>query len=132
MNEATLKGALVKLVRQKYPSYVVERTEDKFTHGTPDLSITGNKINSRWEVKYANPHFKVKGIQELTMRRLAYAGYAFFLIYWESRSGERRTIIVDPEHINLPVEQHGNYIKGFDHHWVAGNIHEVHHDNVRS
>ena len=82
MNEASLKQALVALMRAELAPFVIFRHEDRITSGIPDISVTGNRHTSWWEVKFANPDFKCPGIQELTALRLAAAGHAcFFVIY---------------------------------------------------
>lgn len=128
MNEAKLKADLVHTVRQMFKKFVVERSEDRQIHGIPDINITGNKRNSRWEVKHANPGFECRGIQELMMIRLDLAGYARFIVYWEK--GEiKRTYIVKPSDIGKPIEEWDTFTEGFSHIWVVEAIRKVHYDN---
>jgi len=69
------------------------------------------------EVKYADPDFDTKGIQELTMLRLRRAAYtAFYVIYRQTE--EQRTYIVYPEHIGEDFDNHQVSAPGFNHDWV--------------
>lgn len=103
MNETVLKVSLVQVARS-YKGFVVIRHEDRFTHGIPDLSITYKKRTFWLEVKYADPKFSTKGIQELTMMRLALAGFAYFIIYYE-KGKEKRTFIVHPKDIGKSFDE---------------------------
>lgn len=127
MNEATLKAALVKEAREALRGWVIIRHEDHFTHGIPDISFTGLGQTTWIEAKYANPKIKMKGIQELTMKRLAAAGRAKFLIYWEKGS-EKRTYLVDPADIGNPMESWTKFTDGFNHIWVVEYIKGDHGD----
>lgn len=131
MDESKLKGALCDVARQTLKSFVIIRHEDRFTHGIPDISIDGNKTCTWLEVKYANPGFKTKGIQELTMLRLALASHAYFVVYWE-RNKEKRTYIVDPCDIGKDMNSWERFRDGFNHQWVVEFIKGVHNDNNRS
>jgi len=128
MTEAILKGNLVKELRLSFPSFVIIRHEDSFTHGIPDISIDGNKITSWIEVKYANPTFASKGIQELTMLRLANASHAFYVVYFE-KAGNKRTYFIAPHDIGNSIESWCNYVDGFNHKWIIENIKGVHYVN---
>ena len=98
LDEAVLKGQLMEEFRTQLPSnFVCIRHEDKFTHGIPDISITGYGRTLWLEVKYFNPDLISKGIQELTMRRLAVAGMARYVVYSEVTA---RTYIVPPKSIH--------------------------------
>lgn len=127
MSEADLKGKLVKLLREKYPGYVIWRIEDGTTSGIPDLIVNGNKITSYWEIKFANPAFRVKGIQERTAIQLARVGLAKFIVYWE-KDDDRKTYIVDPRDINKPITSWENFVPGFNHTWLVSQIGAVHGD----
>lgn len=126
MDEAALKGKLCDLIRKVKPRYVVLRLEDRFTHGIPDISITGNQRQSWWEVKKASPKFTGQGIQELTMLRLARQCEAFYLVYYEVKK-EQRTYIIHPTKIGIPLEDLP-YEEGFNHEHVLATILQVHHD----
>ena len=118
MTEAALKGDLVKRFRTRLPAAVILRHEDRFTHGIPDISITYGKRTIWLEVKLADPNFTSKGIQDLTMLRLANAGFGWFVVYW-TKNKEKRTYIVDPKDIGKPIEEWENYFDGFNHDWVV-------------
>ena len=129
MNEAQLKGALIKEARILLPtSYVVIRHEDRFTHGLPDISVTGNRITSWWECKLANPNFSSKGIQELTMLRLMRSGFAFYIVWVYNEIG-RYTYIVNPNDIGKPITEWTHSVEGFDHKWLVEEIRKVHNDH---
>ena len=128
MTESTLKADLVKKARAILKGWEILRHEDRFTHGIPDITFTGLKRTSWWEAKYATPGFKVKGIQELKTRRLALAGLAFFVVYWEV-AGEKRTYIVDPCNIRDDISSWKRFTVGFNHEWVIGFIKEAHGNN---
>ena len=95
MNESTLKSQLMDVIKKELPTYVPIRHEDVRTNGIPDLSLTGHGWTSWWEFKYADPHFEIQGIQELTMLRLARAGFARYVI-WQTIDEVQRTFIVHP------------------------------------
>jgi len=126
MNEAQLKTALMQYLRGALKRYVIIRHEDRFTHGIPDISATGEGVTSWIEVKHANPRFKTKGIQELTMLRLSRAGLAFFVVYWE-QDKHQKTFIVDPAHIGNPMVTWSNQVDGFSHQFVQSYLEELHH-----
>ena len=123
--EAELKRTLVKLLRETYPNFVIWRIEDPTTSGIPDIIIVGNKITSFWEVKHAIPKFKVKGIQGLSMDRLAREGLAHFIVYYEDKNA-KRTYIVSSSEIDNPVATWVYYTSGFDHEWLVRRIGDVH------
>ena len=128
MNEATLKSAVCRKLRAALPDFVIERHEDKMTHGYPDLSVTGNKKCTRWEFKFANPDFESKGIQTHTMVRLARAGYAWYIVYVNDKHGQR-VFIVEPKDIRKPISEWRGHIptaEGFNHDWVIEKIKEEH------
>lgn len=120
--EAKFKGELVKLIRIELPTFVVIRHEDHFTHGIPDISVTGNKKTLWIEIKFANPNFKSKGIQEVTMLRLSARGHAFYVIYRQTKEKEEYTYVVDPKEIGSDINSWINYVPNFDHAWVIENI----------
>lgn len=122
MTEAELKAKLVLKLRTQHKNYVVLRHEDRFRVGIPDMSVTGNKITSWWEAKYANPHVRSRGAQELAMLRLGRAGIAYYIIYHEE-GGIRRTGIVHPGEIKTLA---GAWVEGFDHQFVIDFIMRIH------
>jgi len=84
VTEATLTRALVKVLRAGLPGAVVIKHADRFTAGVPDLSVTWGGRTTWLEVKYANPRLLSRGIQDLTMRGLARAGSAYYVVYFAS------------------------------------------------
>lgn len=107
--EAKLKSNLMIMLRQALPKYVLFRHEDKFTSGIPDISITGFAKTSWFEVKHATPDFDSPGIQELTMLRLAAAGFhARYIIFTEDKNGDfKKTFIIHPKYIKLFSQKDG-------------------------
>lgn len=95
VNEASLKGDLVRELRASLPGAVVLRHEDKITSGIPDISVTLGRVTTWLEVKLAAPSFSSKGIQALTCRRLARQGSCLYVIYGP---GEQTTVC-HPEHL---------------------------------
>jgi len=125
MKESVLKANLVKTLRESLRTFVIMRLEDRISSGYPDIVISGNKITSWIEVKYGNPNFASKGIQELTMLRLASAGFASYIVYWE-KLAQKRTYIVEPKDIGKPIIEWMNYVEGFDHSFVLGKVRLIH------
>jgi len=105
--------------------FVALRHEDVRTAGIPDLSLTGHGKTSWVEVKHGTPDFDSQGIQELTMLRLAAAGYARYLIYLENKDGSnKRTLIVHPKKLGT-LEPEAE-CDGHNHRWVADFFMERH------
>jgi hypothetical protein len=131
MTESSLKSALMLVLKKQLPSFVALRHEDIRTNGIPDASITACGKTSWWEFKFARPNFDSSGIQELTMCRLAAAGFARYVIWWETAKGNgQRTLIVTPKEVS---QHHGNgeclpefSTAGFDHKWLVNEIRKVH------
>lgn len=124
-SETKLKAALVETIRARIPSAIVFRHEDKLTHGIPDISITGYKKTIWIEAKFANPGFKSRGIQELTMRRLARAGYAFYVVWEINVLNQAFTYIVPTQEIGASTGSWENFRAGFDHRFITDYISEV-------
>lgn len=125
ISEATLKSELAKLARVVLAPWIIFRHEDKFTHGVPDFSITGNRRTSWLEAKFANPKFETKGIQELTMLRLAKNGIAFYPVY-SLVDGCKMTYLVHPSEIGKPRTTWSNCVEGFNHLWVLEEVKKEH------
>jgi hypothetical protein len=130
--EASLKAALMLSLRQQLPGFVCQRHEERFTAGWPDISVTGHRRTSFWEVKHGTPSWQSRGIQDLTMLRLARASFhARYIIYHEQR-GVKRTLIIRPEllHDVQPGHMRDDQIDaqcpGFDHAWLTEHIKWVH------
>ncbi|MCG3774243.1 MAG: hypothetical protein JW395_1061 [Nitrospira sp.] len=128
MTEAELKAELCAEGRLRLPGWEIIRHEDLFTHGIPDMTFTGAGKTTWIEAKHATPGFKVKGIQKHRMKRLALAGNAFFLVYWE-KGTVKRTYIVAPKDIDLGPVEWTTFTEGFDHTWVLRYLWRLHGNN---
>lgn len=112
------------------PHAVIIRHEDVRTGGIPDMSVTLYGKTTWWEAKHGTPDFESPGNQELMMMRLAAAGYARYIIWWESASGiGKRTLIVHPREVHerknwLLISEEAT--SDFDHRWLARKILERH------
>lgn len=125
--ESSLKSAFMAQLHKDLPAYIAIRHEDVRTAGIPDLSITARNITSWWEFKHGTPKFKSSGIQELTMLRLAQAGFARYIIWLEDRDGSnKQTLIVQPSQLStLQAERH---CLGFNHAFLTDFIQGVHNE----
>lgn len=96
MNETAFVSKVVKQLRVD-PRFIAFKHADRFTHGVPDVSLTGNDFTSWWEFKVADPTFDLPGIQELTCKRLdSYGFYCRFIIADETSD---RLLVVRPREI---------------------------------
>lgn len=124
MLESQPKAGLVKLARATLQGFVVQRHEEHFTHGVPDISVMGLQRASWWEVKLAQPDetgrlvFKSKGIQELTMLRLSVAVMAWHIVYSIDNDESKRVHIVQPSKLSQ-WESSPYSAKGFNHKYVV-------------
>lgn len=134
MNETSLKADLMECMRTNLRGFIGLRHEDKLQAGIPDISVTGLGRTSWWEAKFADPDFTSRGIQELTMLRLAAAGHARYLIYDASKFVPR-ILIVHPKHFKEWATEFEAWVdcradaKGapiFDQKWVVDHIRRVH------
>ncbi len=132
MTEASLKSAFMLAVGKQLLGFVALRHEDIRTSGIPDLSITGFGKTSWFEFKVANPQFHGTELQELTMLRLAAAGFARYLVWSENKNGTgKRTLIIHPKEVfkknghvsEMEIEA---FCVGYDHRWVCSYIRERH------
>jgi hypothetical protein len=115
----------MEMIKLHLPGFVAIRHEDVRRSGIPDLSLTGHGKDSWLEIKHGDPDFDSEGIQELTMLRLAAAGYARYLIYMEDKDGgNKRTLIVHPKHLGDLEPEAG--CMGHDHRWVVEFLRERH------
>lgn len=135
MTEATLKSALVKVIPEVMPGAVVQRHEDIFRKGGPDMSVTWNKMTSWWEVKFGRPTIKTTGIQRLTCQRLADQGHCYYIIYRqklvmdltaEEGEVEKKTVHIQDARSLSEWMSSGNTFDGFNHRVVAAFIMQVH------
>tara|TARA_R110000824_G_scaffold167181_6_gene343982 strand:+ start:3446 stop:3844 length:399 start_codon:yes stop_codon:yes gene_type:complete len=123
-SEATLKTALMKEMRAQLCGAVLFRHEDKYTSGIPDISTTFNGCTIWWEVKYAKPSIRDRGIQHFTCNELARNGKCFYIVYYQKKD-EKQTRIVHPQFIHdglTPIAS----TKGFNHSWVITRIKAAH------
>ena len=125
MDESILKSQLGKEFRYRLPSYFFARHEDVRTSGQPDINVTGGRSKrTTWiEVKYANPDFKSKDIQLLTMCRLEAVGSALYVIYEETLDGIKQTYVFPPSQYAS-----GRWVAtpGFDHKRVVLAVRDIH------
>ena len=96
------------------------------SHGMPDISVTGNGTTTWIEAKFANPKFDSKGIQELTMRRLASTSHAFYVVWRMAKNGEVSTHIVTPNDIGTDPDEWTDFTNGIDHIFVIDRLKEIH------
>lgn len=123
--EAELKSRFcAELLRQLSGFYILSYA----TNGAPDRSIVGAGFQSNWEAKHATPDFKSLGDQELMMCRMAVAGHARYIVWYE-KGAIQRTMIVHPKKVmhrtgwNLEAEAS---CSGFDMRWLVGEVRKAH------
>lgn len=128
MNERELKAKTIKAMRIE-KGFVTLPHEDHCTSGIPDMTTTGFNKTIWWEFKHANPDFANRGIQLLTMRRLAMFGSAYYIVFREVGK-EKSTHIVDPENIEKDITTNSRFwAYGFDIEWLVKLIKVLHNDN---
>lgn len=86
ITEGKLVTALIKTLRERLPGCVILKHHDTITAGIPDLSVTGDGLTVWLEVKFANPRISTRAVQEDLMRRLARAGHAYYVVYFDDRT----------------------------------------------
>lgn len=117
-DESGLKAALLKEMRLQLPGFVIQAHADGLRSGVPDWSVDGNGRTSWLEFKHATPDFSSRGIQELTMLRLAAASYARYVVWWENAQGTgKRTLIVHPKNLKDLVPE--AWCVGHNHRWLV-------------
>jgi hypothetical protein len=79
--EGRLNRELTIALRTVMPGAVVFKIADRATSGVPDISLNWQQQHVWIETKRASALFQSKGVQELTMRRLAAQGQAWYVIY---------------------------------------------------
>ena len=128
MNEATLKGQLVKTCERHMAGAVVLRHEEIFTAGYPDMTVTWRGKTVWLEAKYVVPRFRSRGLQEDTCKRLASQGVCYYVLY-EDRGKGKRTKIVHPSCIQKYKDdtEDAQYFEteGFDHNFVANFVRQI-------
>ena len=118
MTEHQITARLLRVLRETLTGYVIIKHADSYNFGLPDVSATGDKMTSWWEIKHANPIFKSRGVQWRTCCRLAEAGICYYIIF--SEEPQRTTIISPP--LLTSWRTHSIYKSGFDYQWVAAFI----------
>jgi hypothetical protein len=120
MDEAYLKGRLVKTLREAMPGAVVTRHEDKLQAGIPDISVAWRGITSWVEVKHwrrGRPS-RLTALQNARLHDLRSSGVpAYCLTYYEYPL--KRTALED-----RPGHEVG--ASGYDHEWAAETIRSAH------
>lgn len=127
MTEADVRAKLVKLLRSQAPMWEVFRHEDHYTTGVPDISVTGNKRTSWWEVKLVDdtkPAIKQKGLKHEKMVVLAREGFARYIIF-DARKGEKQIRVVPPDQF-YEWQIAGHAVIGFDYQYVVSFIRAAH------
>jgi len=124
-HESELKSKLLEKFRVMMPGFVQMSHEDFRQVGHPDWSVTGFARTSWWEFKHGTPNFESHGRQELTMLRLAAAGYSRYVIWHENAdSTNKRTLIVHPTKIkDLEPE---DWCTGFDFNFILSVMRKAH------
>ena len=119
MTEASLKSDLVRILRHELRGSVVLRHEDKLTSGIPDISVTWRRMTVWLEAKFLNPSFYSKGIQTLTLKRLASAGHCFYVLY-QKEGAEFTTNIIEPYSILENIIEGGEWTSdGINHYLIV-------------
>lgn len=125
--EAALKAAFMRELEDQLPYFVVQLFASA---GSPDRSITGNRVTTHWEGKHGTPGFVSHGIQELFCMRLALQGHCRYVLWQETASGkDQRTLIVHPKMMH---ERRGSVVTpeawqiGYDMRWLVTQVRKAH------
>lgn len=98
VSEATLKAALMRLVRERMPDSVSFRHEDKLTSGVPDISIVRIGHTLWLEAKFLNPDLDANGIQARNLVKLWHpSGGRSWALWWDNRKPRKGTHFVHPD-----------------------------------
>lgn len=132
-NEAPLRKELCDLMKIEFPGCVVQRFEDLFTAGYPDIANTYRKKTVWLETKHAAPTLNVTTLQLTRGYQLQLQGYCYFIIYSDRKKTGPRTVIALPSEIS---EDHKSWTTpdvrmcaGFDHTFVTNFLKGVFHDS---
>lgn len=124
-HEIELKGKLMEAIRARFAGVVAFPHQDVVSIGIPDISLTGFGRTTWWECKHGTPDFESQGRQELTMLRLAAAGFARYIIWHENADGtSKRTLIVHPKQIGDLIAE--EWCVGFNFQFVVDYMKRVH------
>lgn len=148
-SELELQAELIPTIKAAFRGRVAEvvRISDRLRSGTPDITTTACKMTSWEEVKVAKPNVdmrgKTKGVQHATCKKLAKAGWCWYIIYQEiskidlslgvkhrlnaDYDKEYMTYIVHPEDLKADgTFDHVAKFEGIDHVGVALWIRKIH------
>jgi hypothetical protein len=123
MNESKLQEQLIHALRSGLPGSIVIKHTEKITYGVPDLSISWLGKTSWLEIKFANPLFKITGVQTRIIKCLGQVTLCHYVIY--AARDEYGTFIVHPSQLN-EWEQTPFLQPGFDHGFVADFVRRLH------
>lgn len=128
MLESKPKGILAKKMRLRLVGFEIIRHEENFTYGVADISATGLKKTSWWEIKMltpSKPEIKKQPTQEFRMLRLATYGYAKYVVFEIWPDGAKSTYIFNP--IDLPNWREAAEVRGgFDYNWIIDEVLKIH------
>ena len=122
-SEATLTQKLLAAMGQ-LPDAEAFKINDRSTAGIPDCVVTWNGFTTWFEVKYANPKFKRRELQHLTLRRLYRANKqrARYVVY---DAVMNKVYIVAPKDLEN-WRQSVVCCSGFEHAFVVDYIRRTH------
>lgn len=103
MLESKPKAKLAQAMRLGLDGFETIRHEDRSTHAVPDISTTGLKRTSWWEVKMVDPSKPEpsrRETQHMRMMALATFGYAHYIIFEILPNGDKTTRIVPPKDLD--------------------------------
>ncbi len=127
-SEKTLLTSFLEIARRECPGAVIFKWADMFNVGVPDVIFTMNLFTTFLEFKFADPDFSSKGIQELTMLRLAtQSHHARYVIYEKLGRKEKRTYIVHPKDFANWKTRFSFVFEGFDHQSIVNYLRKIHH-----
>lgn len=123
--EAELKSLFRAELKRQLPGFLML---EYATNGAPDRSVVGAGRQSNWEMKHATPDFRSPGDQELMLCRMAAAGHARYIVWWE-KGPVQKTMIVHPRDVmhraswNLEAQ---TWCTGFDMRWLVDQVRLAH------
>lgn len=125
LTEADLTSRLLQLTRLELPGCLALKHADRFNYAYPDVTVTWSRVTSWMEVKFYNEGpFERRVDQDIMCKRLAVQGDCHYIIF-ELRKGVRRTLWVEPAHIDDWVDA-PDFCRGFDHFWLIQHMRLLH------
>lgn len=125
--EGELKSQFRREMKKQLPGFLMLQYA---TAGAPDRAIIGLGRTTNWEFKHGTPDFVSHGDQELMCARIDAVSHCRYVIWYETHRGEsQRTLIVRPRDV---LHRTGwlfdpiAWCRGFDMHWLVGQIREAH------